>query len=468
MLYRVSRFLLSSSLLAGLAWANTPAPNTHWLSRQPVPIAHWVVKGTKTPVYFVPRHDVPMLDIALVLGAGSARDGKQWGLANITGAVIGTGTHQYSEQEMAENVSDVGASLSTDVTRDATVIHYRTMTNPHYYRDAIRYWGEAVTQLRVDPAVVERLKSQTQVALAAERDQPSVVASKALFKALYGDHPYAHSIKGSSQSVASITADEVLRFYQEHAVQQQLSVVVVGDISLAEAHRLARHLTMALPKGNPLKPLPLRVAPVVSKRIYKPMKKSQDALFVAQLGFLPYDSHYYPRLVGNQAFGGSPLTSMLFKEVREKRGLAYYAVSQVPALSAGAPFLMMTQSRLSAARSANRVMRQTFSQFVAHGLTPAVLKETKNSLRGQFPLLYASNSSILSRLVSMVVHHYPMTFFADYPARIKAVNNALVRQAFASLESQQWVQVAAGGVDIFKAPSRSESAGGSFKSKRKQ
>lgn len=452
MLYPIFRFVLSASLLFGIAWADKPAPDTHWMSRKPVPIAHWTVTGTHTPVYFVPRHDIPMLDIALVLKAGSARDGKQWGLANITGAVIGTGTHQHSEQQMAERLSDVGASLSTDVTRDAMVIHFRTMTSPHYYHDAIRTWGEAVTQLRVDPAVVKRLKSQTQVVLSAEKDQPSSVAAKALFKTLYGDHPYAHPIKGNASTLASITAADVLRFYQDHAVQNQLSVVLVGDVSLKEAHRLARQVTIALPKGEPLQPLPLRVAPVAPKRVFVPMKKSQDALFIAQLGFLPYDSHFYPRLVGNQAFGGSALTSMLFKEVREKRGLAYYAASQVPSLSAGAPFLMMTQSRLSAARQANSVMRSTFSQFVTKGLSKATLKETKRSLTGQFPLMYASNESILSRMVGMVIYHYPMTFFADYPKRIEAVKNALVQQAFAALVSQQWVQVAAGGINIFKAP----------------
>ncbi len=452
MLSRVLRSVLAASLLVAASEASYAALGARWLSKKPVPIAHWTVSGTDTPVYFVPRHDLPMVDVALVFQAGSARDGARWGLANLTGALIGTGTHRHEEQYILERFGRVGASFDTSVTRDATLIHLRTMTAHRYYSKAVAAFTDVVTKARCDLGVTQRLKKQIVMGLKAEKDDTNAVATKALFKTLYGHHPYAHPIEGTASTVLALVAEDAQIFYAEHMVQKQASVVIVGDLSMLSAHKLAQRLIQPLPVGESLTPLPLSIAPALAKKIYVPMSKSQDAILIAQLGFLPYDPYYYARVVGNEAFGVAPLTSMLFKEVRAKRGLAYGAGSSFVTREAGGPFVMTTQSRVAVAKKASRVMRHTFARFARKGLSETEIQTTKRSLAGQFPLMYASNASIMSRLVSMVVYHFPMTFFADYPEQVAAVTTNEVRQAFAPLKHQNWVEVVAGGRDIFSKP----------------
>ena len=166
------------------------------------------------------------------------------------------------------------------------------------------------------------------------------------------------------------------------------------------------------------------------------MNKAQTTLVMGQLGFPAYGKGYYARLVGNDIFGGAGLNSVLADEVREKRGLAYFAHSQLMHLQGNGPFVMLSQSRTQKALKAYQTMLHSYHHFLQKGVTNHQLKEAKRSLIGRKDLANVTNKGLLSNLIQMAFYHYPTNYFKTFAKNIQAVDNGKNCFQFFKLENK--------------------------------
>src|SRR5262249_28498884 len=94
-------------------------------------IQHW--KTTKgTPVYFVRTPGLPMLDLQVIFNAGASRDDKNFGLAQLTNALLNEGAGNLSADQISEQFDAVGAIFSADAGRDTGIVGLRSLTDPQY------------------------------------------------------------------------------------------------------------------------------------------------------------------------------------------------------------------------------------------------------------------------------------------------------------------------------------------------
>jgi zinc protease len=278
-----------------------------------VKIEHWVAPSGAR-VYFVETHDLPILDIDVSFAAGGARDpaGKA-GLAAMTQGMLVAGAGDLDEEAISERQGDIAAPLGGSSDSDRAPLTLRTLSYPG--ATALGLLRLALTG-RASRAVLARGR----VAAIREADtKPDAIAAKRFAAAIYPGHPYGAS--ATVESVAGIARDDLVAFHRDHYSARRSVVSIIGDMTRAEAERIAQSLTESLPAGVPETPLPEVTLPgAATVKVAHPA--TQSHIHVGLPAVRRGDPDYFALLVGNYSLGGGGFVSRLMKEVREKRGYA--------------------------------------------------------------------------------------------------------------------------------------------------
>jgi zinc protease len=408
-------------------------------------IRHWQTeKGLR--VYFENSPELPMLDIRLVFDAGSARDGDKPGLASLTSGEIFNGTKGMSLETIAERLDDVGAEYGSGSLRDMAWIKLRSLTRKDSQTQALDTFLKVLAGPSFPEKDFERAQKQALVSLKAEEQSPAQVASKAFFKAVYGDHPYASPVSGTPESVAAIRRQDLVDFYRRYYVAANAILVIVGDVDEAEAHELAKRIDAVLATGKKAPALPAVPELKEAKKIFVPFPSEQAHVFIGQPGMLRGDEDYFPLYVGNHVLGGSGFTSRLVKEVRSKRGLAYSVYSYFLPMRVQGPFMAGLQTRVDQTDQAIDLVFDAIRKYREEGPTEKELKASKRNITGGFPLRVASNSDRVDYLGLIGFYQLSLNYLDEFTPQVEAVTTKQVREAWQRrIHPERMVTVIVGG-----------------------
>lgn len=392
-------------------------------------IQHWTT-ANGARVYYVPAHQIPMVDARVVFDGGSARDGGKPGRALLTNALLAEGAGKLNADEISKRFDDVGASFGNDSLRDMALITLRTLVKPELMSQAVETAALVLTQPSFPKDAVERERRRLLVSLRGQEQDPEEIADRAFFLALYGDHPYAHSPMGEAKSIKALTRPDLLAHYREYYVARNAVVAIVGDVDRPQAERLAEALVGKLPSGRAAPALP--PIPVAGKSARKDVAfpSTQTHILMGQPGMSRDDADYFPLYVGNHILGGSGLVSRIAEEVREKRGLAYSAYSYFTPMRLQGPFTLGLQTANANTNQALSVLHETLDKFMAEGPTAKELDTSKRNITGGFPLAIDSNSDIVQYLAVIGFYSLPLDYLKTFNNRVEAVTVEQIRETF--------------------------------------
>lgn len=381
-------------------------------------------------VVFYQAMEVPMLDISIAFAAGSAYDGKHFGLSALTSDLLAQGNASMDATQIAEKIADTGAQLDNEISRDMVVLSLKTLTNEDALKQAIDTFGLIVSKPDFPQDAFEREKNQQLMAIAQTQESPDDVANQIFFKTLYQTHPYAHPVNGTRESVKALQLSDVRQFYQHYFVGSNAVIVLVGAIDQQKAQQIAEQLTQNLPQGQPAATIPKANQLKDKEKISIDFPSSQTMLRLGQIGINHHNPDYFPLTVGNYILGGGALVSRLAYEVREKRGLSYSVVSQFMPMPGDGPFIISLSTQNKQAATALKVTEDTLANFISQGPDAQELLDAKQYLTGSFPLSLASNSNIANMLLRIAFYHLPDNYLDSYIARINAVTTEDIKKAF--------------------------------------
>ncbi len=399
-------------------------------------IQHWTTtNGAK--VLFVASNNLPILDVAVTFTAGSAQDSKQFGIAQFTNAMLNEGTTTLSADQIAKNFDKVGAIFAANVGRDMASVQLRTLSNPKMLQPALQTFIDVLSRPVFSQTSFKRLQQQILSAIKQNQQDPTSVAADAFYQTLYGELPYAHPTLGTTASIKKLTPKDLQNFYHKYYVAKNAVITIVGDISLTQAKLIANQVIKNIPQGKAINDI--TTSPVIEKAKTKHINfpAQQTTALIGQTGIAQNDPVFFPLMVGNFILGGSPLTSELFKEVRDKRGLAYSVGSSFTPLQNPGPFIIFLQTRNDKSQQAIQVAQQTLHHFVNKGPTKEQLEAAKLSIVGRFPLQIANNSQILALLTTIGFYNLSLDYVDTYRAKVKAVTREQVKVAFKQLIKPQ-------------------------------
>lgn len=387
--------------------------------------------GNGARVLYVPAPELPIIDAKVVFDAGSARDGDKPGLASLTAGMLAQGAGDWDADQLALRMESVGAQLAVSADRDMVSVSTRSLTKREAMDTAVDTMAQVIKAPLFAEKDLERVRKNTLIALRQDEESPRKVAQKALYRQVFGEHPYASDPDGTAESVGALTRDDLAAFHERYYTASNALVAIVGDLDREQAEALAERLVGALPTGEPPAPLPAvaELAEGMNEHIAFP--STQTTVLAGQPGMQRGDPDYFALYLGNHILGGGGLVSLLMEQVREKRGLSYSTYSYFLPLARPGPFLMGLQTRNDQAEQATEVMLATLRRFIDEGPSDAELTAAKKNVTGGFPLKIAENSDIVAYLAVIGFYHLPLDYLDRFTGRIQAITAEQIQDAFA-------------------------------------
>ncbi|HJV75497.1 MAG TPA: pitrilysin family protein [Noviherbaspirillum sp.] len=399
-------------------------------------IQSWTLaNGAK--VLFVENHSIPIFDVSVEFDAGSRRDpqGKA-GIADLTSAMLARGLREattpfaepaMNEAQISDAFADVAAQRGGGAGADRAGATLRTLSSRAERDTAIALLARILAQPSFPQDFFARDKARTLAAIKEDETKPESIASKAFWRQLYGTHPYAQ--QETVASVEAITREDLVAFHGAHYVANRAVIAMIGDVTRAEADAIAQQLTVRLPQGTPLPPLPpVEIAPAHEERIAHPASQAHIMMGVPALA--RGDADYFPLMVGNYTLGGGGFVSRLTNEVREKRGLSYSVYSYFNPMAQPGPFQAGLQTQKEQTDAALKVVRETIADFLREGPTAKELKAAKDNLVGGFALRIDNNRKILDNIAAIGFYNLPLDYLDTWTANVQKVTTEDIKDAF--------------------------------------
>ncbi|MGC2404727.1 MAG: pitrilysin family protein [Acidobacteriaceae bacterium] len=400
-----------------------PAPELHL----PVPKTFALENGLK--VYLVEEHTLPIVSANLIDLAGSEENpADKPGLASFTARLLSEGTASRSSVELADDVDSIGAQLKTDAAMDMASAGLGLLSNN---TDAAL---TLLSDITLHPAFkadeVERVRKQRLVAIQQEADQPMATALRVGLKTLYGDYPYGYRDIGTTASVKAITRDELLHFWSEHYSPSNAALFLTGDVTEAEARRLAQKYFGSWTAGS-AKPAQIPPAPAPPTRKVVIVDKPgapQTALIAFGLGLPRSTPDYAATNVMNSVLGGL-FSSRINMNLREKNGFTYGAFSEFMFRRGDGPFVAGARVRTDVTGPAARELFAELSRMRTDPATADELRLAKeNSLRS-LPGNFETTSETTGLMSEIFTYALALDYYRELPAQYEGVTAAEVEKA---------------------------------------
>jgi zinc protease len=318
---------------------------------------------------------------------------SQAGLAHLLATVMTKGCNGLASMQIAEVIESVGASLSADTTTDYFLLSLKTVTSDfgEIFALAARIMREP-TFPELEVELERKLAIQD---MRSQQEQPFSVAFEQLRQMMYQNHPYAMSALGDEITINNLTRDDLSKYHQMYFRPDNLVISIAGNITLNKAVALVEEVfgnwlaenTQPLPKLNlpDIKPIP--------KQIKTPQNTQQSILMLGYLAPSVHSPDYAP-LKLLSTYLGNGLSSRLFIELREKRGLAYEVSAFYPTRLFPASFVVYMGTAPENTEIALARLRSEVDLLSSTKLEPEALQSAKNKILGQYALGKQTNSQL--------------------------------------------------------------------------
>lgn len=186
-------------------------------------------------------HEAPLVTIDLWVRAGSARETPETnGVAHFMEHLLFRGTQKRGRGDIDREIEELGATLNATTSRDW--MHLYTTVASRYWQTALEVIADAVQNSALRPDDMEREQMIILDELARAADDPVRDANQRLAELLFEKHPYRLPVAATRDSILHIQREQVLEFYRKYYVPNNASLVIVGDVTEAEAFTAAEKL----------------------------------------------------------------------------------------------------------------------------------------------------------------------------------------------------------------------------------
>ena len=389
------------------------------------------IQEVKSPggitAWLVEEHGIPLIAMRFAFEGGNAQDpdGKE-GVANFIVSMMDEGAGELTSKQFQERMEAIAMRMSFDDSRDAVYGSFETLTEN---RDAaIELLALAVGKPRFDVDAVERIRGQLLASLAYAARDPDRVASEQWSALAFAGHPYGRPANGTPASVQKIGRDDLADFWSSTFARDNLRVVVVGDIDAETLKPLLDKVFGGLPAKAKLKPI-AQVIPTATERLKVVEMAVPQSVARFGLPALPRKhKDFIPAFVLNTIIGGGVMSSRLWEEVREKRGLAYSVSTTVQPFKHTSVFAGGVATKNEEIAQSLDLIRAELKRIAAEGPTDKELQNAKSYLTGSFALRFDSNAKIANQLLWFWQEDLGREYVDTRNAEIDAVTMEQVRR----------------------------------------
>ncbi|HYU59469.1 MAG TPA: pitrilysin family protein [Solirubrobacterales bacterium] len=381
--------------------------------------------GTRVVTEVVPS--VRSVALGLWVRTGSRDETpSQAGVSHFLEHMLFKGTGEHSAIEISEIFDGLGASVNAATSKESTHLHARFLdahTEPAF---------DVLSQMLLGPTYAE-IDSEREVVLeeiAMYEDEPQDRVHDVLGGAVFGEHPLGRRVLGQADVIASIPVPDLGAYHDARYTGGNIVVGAAGHLDHAGIVELAERL-LSPPAGS-------KVASNGAGPAYEPRSAfsvkdtEQYHICFGGPGIARDDERRYALTVLDAIFGGST-SSRLFREIREKRGLAYAVGSYTEQYVECGMVAMYVGTREDNVEEACRIIGEELSRLRSDGVSDDELERAKEHVKGRMVLGLESTAARMSRISRAMLFDVPLLDLDEMLARVDAVDADALAELAAEL-----------------------------------
>jgi zinc protease len=383
--------------------------------------------------WLVEDYAVPLVSLDFAFHGGAAQDPKgKAGAATMMAGLLDEGAGEYDSQAFQRAMDEKAIEISFHADRDHLGGRMRTLVRNIDRAGALLRL--ALNAPRLDEEPFERVREQMNARLRNDAKDPAAMAGRAWRARVYPGHPYGLPTDGTLESLAAIERDDLKAMARKLICRQELHIGIVGAIDADRASKLIDEVFADLPASSGL--VQIGEAPFGGLGGVEviDLDVPQSTIRFGRPALLRRDPDYIASFVlAHVLGGGTGLSSRLFREVREKRGLAYSVSAAVSSADHSSYLYGGTTTKNERAHESLEVIQAEILDMAKGNVTEEELTKGKKYLIGSYPLRFDTSSKIAGQLVQIQLDGHGVEWLMERNRQIAAVTIEDARRTAARL-----------------------------------
>lgn len=357
--------------------------------------------------------------IGLWCKTGSRHENEdEAGITHLIEHMLFKGTEKRTAKGIAEAIEGRGGSLNAFTDKESTCYYCRVLANDA--ANGVDVLSDMMLHSLIDPDELKREQGVVLEEIKRGEDEPGDHVHELHLEGRWGDHPLGRPIIGTPESVSSFTRDDIAAYMDRRYRAENVLLSIAGNVDPETALAAARETLGKIPHTTqdvqPPRPSGTAKRTLVNKDV------EQVHFCIGTDGTSVYDPELYTMIVLDAALGGS-MSSRLFQEIREKRGLVYSVGSYTLNYGAGGAYTVYGGTSPDNWPLVQELVRVEFDKVMKEGLEAEELERTKRNISGNLVLSLEGMSSRMMRMSRNELHHGREIPIEETLAKIEAVSN---------------------------------------------
>ncbi|WP_433943290.1 M16 family metallopeptidase [Paenibacillus sp. SN-8-1] len=349
------------------------------------------------------------------------------GISHFIEHMLFKGTERYSAKEIAEQFDAIGGNVNAFTSKEYTC-YYAKVLDEHL-PIAVDVLADMFFRSLMDKNELAKEKNVILEEISMYEDTPDDMVHDLVTEAAYGRHPLAYPILGTEEKLQGMGADDLNKYMNEKYTIQNTVISVAGNIDDSIMELLERYFGEFRVEGNESL---LEAPDFLGGLRYHRKKTEQNHICLSFQGLPIDDERQYAMVLLNNALGGG-MSSRLFQEIREKRGLAYSVYSYHSSHADSGLFTVYAGTAPKQTKEVLELTQEILHETAVKGLSESELRKGKEQLKGSLILSLESTGSRMNRLGKnelMLGKHYTLDQMIE---RIEAVQMEDIRYVLGTM-----------------------------------
>ncbi|ALC17062.1 putative Zn-dependent peptidase [Desulfuromonas soudanensis] len=380
-------------------------------------------------LYLKEDAELPLLEVTAMIGAGSIGDPPgRTGEGMLYAAALRTGgAGSRSPDEVDRMLERLAADFSAGSDDYATTLELSLQSGD---LDAgLGLLADVLLKPGFAPERLELARKQAIEGVRRQNDDPGSIASRALMKALYGDHPLGRT--PTVETLSAVDRNDLLDFHRSYVHPDNLWLAISGDFDRAALLETLHRLFGDWPRVpfTPQAIPPLTGSPR-GALLVAPKEIPQTTILLGEIGIDKSAPDQYAVRVMNYILGGGGFNSRLMSEIRSDRGLAYsvYSYYQIGRLLPG-PFVAGCETKSASTVEVVQLMRRIMEEMRSEPVAEHELHLARESLVNSFIFAFDDSHDVVTQAMRLDYYGYPEGYLETFRDRVAAVTAADVLAA---------------------------------------
>lgn len=394
----------------------------------PPPLVRGVFPSS-TPYFFYEKHDLPVLEISILVKLGSYQEpSDHLGINSFMLSLLETGgVGEWSAPEFDQLCEKNGIDISTKSEGEYSLIQIKGLSTD---KDLIfKITNALLSSPHFESNRIETARTQFLATLVERNERPMSIANREWLQQLYGqDAPQARV--PTEKTVKAITRAHLVKWFESYYRPDRFIFGLSGDITETDLNQfLKKSVFNKVQKLSAAAPVlePVAVHPV-DQQTWIDKTSNQSSVVMGHFGGKRFDQDKFSKIIANQILGGSTFGSRLGNKIRTELGLAYNIQSIYSLDTETGPFRILFSTKSKSTFQALHEVRHILRDMVDHGISKQELLSSKSTLLNQLVFQYEDPDDYITSQLIYNFYGYPADYLTIYQKKIAEVSKKEVNQ----------------------------------------